>query len=141
MVTPKEEREVIFPVWLTSYFTVFAVLMAIAIGAILYFKSPQSVRTSPNLEHNVVAPADRTNAPHFTPSRDYVGQPQAPAGSVDGRMMAPGRTLPQPGALGDRTNTAPSESPGTNLRTPRPGDVPTEGTAPNEPMAPANSGR
>lgn len=112
MVTPKQEREVIFPVWLTSYFTVFAVIFAIALGALLYFKSPGSMRTSPNAQHNVVEPGDKTNAPHFTPTRD-VGAPKAPAGTSDGQLMAPGRYMPAPapGGLGSHNKDFRQQAP------------------------------
>jgi len=112
MVTPKQEREVIFPIWLTSYFTVFALIFAIALGAILYFKSPGSMRTSPNNEQNLVESADKTNATHNSPTRD-IAAPKAPAGTSGGQLMAPGRYLPAPapGGLGSQNKDFRQQAP------------------------------
>lgn len=105
MVTHRQETEVIFPVWLTSYFTVLALMFAIGLGALLYLKSPGSMRTSPNAQHNVVESADKTNAPHYSQTRD-IAAPKAPAGTSGGQLMAPGRYLPSPapGGLGSTHN-------------------------------------
>ncbi|MBY0545706.1 MAG: hypothetical protein K2W95_00295 [Candidatus Obscuribacterales bacterium] len=104
MVTLKHEKEeLVFPGLRAAGITLVAVLFAILFGALLYFKSPGSMRTSPNAQHNPVAQEDKTNAPHFAPTRN-TGQPESPEGTTGGQLMAPGRYLPAP-APGGAGNT------------------------------------
>lgn len=124
MVTLKEERETVTPVWIKGALTMAAIVVAMAIGAILYFKAPGSVRTSPTGAHEPMTSSDKTNAPHFSPTRDVL-PPKYPAGTDAARIMSPARTLSQPGAVMDPnrgTVGGPADAPPRSI--PGQGDTP-----------------
>lgn len=109
MVTLEDESQLIAPGW-TAAITLLAILFAIAMTAILYFKTPE---TSTNHSQRNVAPSDRTNAAPFGLNGDS-SQPEAP---TDGKPMTPG---PKPTETGSPPDALPPNN--SPLNTPsRPG--------------------
>lgn len=83
MITPKDERNLIFPVWLSGYFIVFAIMMAIAIGAIFMFNP---INKTAN-QNSLTTPRPTASGPH---------QPSAPNSNKADTTTGPKETA-QPG--------------------------------------------